>query len=183
MSLIDISDLEGCSLIPKKTFLDERGSFTELFRASSFPESSFVQDNFSHSKLKGTFRGLHFQSHPFEQAKLVHVITGSILDFFIDLRPNSDTFLDHCSCILSAASHEGLLVPRGFAHGFLTLENDTRVIYKVDNYYSAQHDHSLIWNDTSINLNLSEKEVRHLSEKDRNGMTISKIQTLNLIND
>jgi len=182
MSLVNIGSLEGCKILSAKSFADNRGLFSELFRESDFLKFSFVQDNFSHSLYKGTFRGLHFQRAPFEQSKLVHVITGSILDFFVDLRPHSETFLDYCSYTLNSSDNESLLIPKGFAHGFLTLEDDTRVLYKVDNYYSPDHDFSLHWNDPSIKIDLQGNEVVHLSKKDDAGISITEINNRNLLN-
>ena len=183
MSLIDITELDGCKLISKKVLHDERGIFSELFRASSINNISFIQDNFSHSLLKGTFRGLHFQSSPFEQTKLVHVLTGSILDFFVDIRPASDTYLDYCAYKLTSSGDEALMIPKGFAHGFLTLEDDTRVFYKVDNYYSSENDYSLVWNDSSINIDFQENKILHLSEKDKNGLTINEMKLRKILNE
>lgn len=159
----------GIKLINLKPFLDERGIFTELFNKKSLQsfnlEFDFVQDNLSETFKKNTLRGLHFQIAPYEQTKLVKVISGSILDVFIDLRNKSDTFEKYGSYILS--ENDGcLLIPKGFAHGFLTLVDDTKVLYKVDNYYNKECEGGIKWNDPFFDINWSEDTNIVLSEKD-----------------
>lgn len=151
---------------------DHRGFFSEVFNARHFGEagiaSTFVQDNQSRSAARGTLRGLHFQTPPFAQAKLIRVLRGAIYDVAVDLRPGSPTFGRHVAVELSEANWSQLFVPRGFAHGFCTLEPDTEVIYKVDGYYSPEHDKGVHWQDPDLAIEwpVTEAEVV-LSPKDR----------------
>lgn len=141
-------------LIRPKRFGDHRGFFAEVYNRRTFEAMGlhfdFVQDNHSRSAQRGTLRGLHYQSPPFAQTKLVRVLKGSILDVAVDIRQGSPTFGRHVAVELSAEGFEQLLVPRGFAHGFVTLEDDVEVLYKVDAYYSAAHDHGIAWNDPDL---------------------------------
>ena len=131
-------------------------------------EIDFVQDNHSFSAKKGTVRGLHFQTPPVAQHKLVRVVRGSVFDVVVNLRQSSFSYGRHVSVSLSAAAWNQVFVPIGFAHGFMTLEDDTEVIYKVSDYYSPDHDKGLLWNDPALGIQwpLPAKEVL-LSERDR----------------
>jgi len=135
---------------------DSRGSFIETFNRRDFAEvgidCEFVQDNESWSIMPGTVRGMHFQRPPCQQAKLVRVISGEIFDAVVDIRRGSPTFGRWCSATLSAKSGEQLFIPIGFAHGFCTLQPNTRVAYKVDGYYSPECDMGIMWNDPDINI-------------------------------
>lgn len=164
--------LAGCFVITPAVFSDERGSFFESFNQQAFLEKTgiearFVQDNQSISQ-RGVVRGLHFQKGAYAQAKLVRVIKGSVLDVAVDLRKNSTTFGQHFSCILSEENNTQLFVPRGFAHGFSALENDTIFSYKCDNYYNKESESGIIYNDPQLDIDwmLSENEMV-VSEKDR----------------
>ena len=158
-------------LVPRKHG-DARGFFSETYNRKSLAalgiNIDFVQDNHSLSAEKGTVRGLHFQTPPFDQDKLVRVTRGSVYDVAVDLRKNSPTYGRHVSVVLSAQAWNQILVPVGFAHGFMTLEPDTEVIYKVSNYYAPDHDKGLLWNDPALGIAwpLAEDEAI-LSEKDR----------------
>lgn len=132
-------------------------------------ECDFVQDNQSLSARRGTVRGLHFQRPPHPQAKLVRVIRGAAFDVAVDLRRGSPTFKRWCGTTLTAEKGNQLFVPRGFAHAFCTLESDTEVAYKVDDYYAPEYDAGLIWNDPELGIDwpiaaqeaiLSEKDVK-----------------------
>lgn len=165
-------DIAGVMLITPQRFGDHRGFFSEVFNrqvlAAAGVDIDFVQDNHSHSAEKGTVRGLHFQSPPFAQDKLVRVVRGSIFDVAVDLRRGSPTYGRHVSATLSARAWNQILVPIGFAHGFMTLEPDTEVIYKVSNYYAPNHDHAIIWNDPDLAIAWPLPEsAAILSEKDR----------------
>lgn len=151
---------------------DARGWFSETFRVDRLAEAGianvFVQDNQSFSAPIHTVRGLHFQTPPAAQAKLVRVLSGSILDVAVDLRRASPTFGRHVAVRLDALDGEQLFVPAGFAHGFCTLEPDTMVAYKVDAYYSPDNDRNLFWNDPELALPwpVGDAEAA-LSDKDR----------------
>ena len=150
---------------------DERGYFVETFRADKLEEFlgykiNFCQDNESKSS-RGVLRGLHYQLAPSAQTKLVRVISGSVLDVAVDIRKGSPTFGQHVAVELSAENKRQLLVPRGFAHGFVVLEDDTVFAYKVDNYYSPENDRGILFSDEALNI---EWQVAHnelnLSSKD-----------------
>lgn len=149
---------------------DHRGDFAETFRAEWFDGLEFVQDNHSRNIRTGTVRGLHFQVPPRATDKLVRVSRGTALDVAVDLRIGSPSFGRHVAMVLSADGGEQLLVPQGFAHGFVTLEPDTEVVYKVTDYYSAEHDKGLLWNDPALGIDwgigpdqavVSERDQRH----------------------
>ena len=150
---------------------DHRGYFVETFRADKLEaflgyKLNFGQDNESKSS-KGVLRGLHYQLPPHAQTKLVRVISGRVLDVAVDIRRNSPTFGQHVAVELTADNKKQLLVPRGFAHGFVVLEDDTIFAYKVDNYYSPECDRGIAFNDPALNIDwmLKTKELK-LSDKD-----------------
>ncbi len=151
---------------------DERGYFVETFRADKLEEFigykiNFCQDNESKSS-RGVLRGLHYQLHPAAQTKLVRVIQGSVLDVAVDIRKESPTFGKHVAVELSAENKIQLLVPRGFAHGFVVLEDDTIFAYKVDNYYSPENDRGILFSDEALGIDwkISHNELK-LSAKDK----------------
>lgn len=151
---------------------DPRGFFSEIFRETVLREHgidvAFVQENLSLSLDRGVVRGLHFQSPPAAQAKLVRVGSGSILDVAVDIRAGSPSYGRHVAVVLSAALGNQLFVPEGFAHGFCTLEPNTEVIYKVNRYYSREHDLGLAWNDPKLAIAWPvSKDEAVLSDKDR----------------
>jgi dTDP-4-dehydrorhamnose 3,5-epimerase len=128
----------------------------------------FVQDNHSLSAEKGVVRGLHFQLPPMAQDKLVRVIRGGILDIAVDIRRNSPTFGKHITAEITAENWKQILVPAGFAHGFVTLEPNTEVVYKVTNFYSPQHDRGIRWNDPALEIQWGiEESAAILSAKDK----------------
>ena len=150
---------------------DHRGYFVETFRADKLEEFlgykiDFCQDNESKSS-KGVLRGVHYQLPPHAQTKLVRVIHGRVLDVAVDIRRNSPTFGQHVSVELSAENKKQLLVPRGFAHGFVVLEDDTVFAYKVDSYYSPECDRGIAFDDPDLNIDwILKKEELNLSDKD-----------------
>lgn len=163
------TSLKGAYLIKPKVFRDERGFFLEFWNKKVFAqkgiEADFVQDNHSLSLKRGTLRGLHFQLPPYAQAKLVRVTRGKVYDVIVDLRKNSETFGKWEGFELSAENFEMVFVPRGFAHAFLTLENNTDFLYKVDNFYTQEADSGIIWNDPDLKIDWPIKNPI-LSEKD-----------------
>lgn len=143
-------------VIEPRIFKDERGYFYESFNLNLFEKETglrpdFVQDNQSHS-VKGVFRGFHFQQPPHDQAKLVRVLSGKVQDVVIDLRPESPTNGKAFSVILSSENHRQLFVPRGFAHGFLTLSDEAVFIYKTDNFYHPESEAGVIFNESSLDI-------------------------------
>jgi len=141
-------------IITPKRFGDERGLFCETYSAKDLAshgvETTFVQDNHAYSGEINTIRGLHFQAPPAAQAKLLRVTRGAVLDVVVDIRPDSATFGQHASIELSAENWRQVFVPRGFAHGYRTLTPESVVIYKVDGFYSREHEGGLQWNDPRL---------------------------------
>ncbi len=151
------NEFKDVLIVKKNPFKDERGSFSRSYCEDEFKKNGFshkmVQTNLSISKEKYTLRGMHMQVGDFQEDKLIQCIKGRILDVIIDLRENSETFGKHFSIELSEKNDLMLLVPKGFAHGFLTLEEDTIVIYQVSNYYDASSERGFRWNDPFFNIN------------------------------
>lgn len=169
--------LNGVFVLEPIVYQDHRGFFMESYNKQKFHDQGldldFVQDNHSLSVQAGTLRGLHYQLHPKAQSKLVRVISGAILDVVVDIRINSPTFGEWIAVELSDTNKKQLLVPKGFAHGFCTLVPNTQVFYKVDEYYSPEHDRGILWNDPSIGIAwptsnpiLSDKDKHHTLLKD-----------------
>jgi len=166
-------DLDGpIEIIPRK-IEDERGYFVEVLRQSSFaehgvPGTEFLQDNQSLSVLPGTIRGIHFQTDPFAQGKLVRCLAGKVYDVAVDLRTDSPTYGRWISTILSPEQINQLWVPVGFGHGFCTLEPNSVISYRVTNYYSRDHDKGVAWDDPDIAVDWPEiASPETLSQKDR----------------
>ena len=153
---IKTTKLPEVLLLKPRRFADERGYFVETYNTQRFRQSGimvhFVQDNQSFSLRKGTVRGLHFQLPPAVQAKLIRVLRGSIFDVAVDLRLESPTYGQWLAEEISAQGGEQVFVPRGFAHGFCTLEPNTEVAYQVDSYYAPASESGIIWNDPSLNI-------------------------------
>lgn len=184
------------TLIEPKLYRDDRGYFFESFNLKEFEENmgtniNFVQDNESLSQ-KGTIRGMHFQTGPWEQAKLVRVIKGSVYDVAVDIRPNSSTFGKFVGVHLTENNHQQFFIPRGFAHGFVALENDTIFQYKCDNYYHKANEGSFRWNSISripwnnyVDLNkviVSEKDANAIPFDDyvRRNFSFNNIINMNI---
>jgi dTDP-4-dehydrorhamnose 3,5-epimerase len=174
------TEFPGLWVIRPKVFRDERGFFLESFRMKSFAEHGldrpFVQANHARSEAKGVLRGMHFQIPPMAQAKLVRVIRGAVLDVVVDLRRNSPTFGRSYSIALRADEFTQLYIPRGFAHGYLTLEEETEFQYMVDEYYSPDHEQGIAWNDPKLNVDWSENDPI-LCERDRNFPRLNDFST------
>lgn len=174
--------LDGVLEITPKKFGDERGFFSEAYNAARLAEAGinliFVQDNHSHSAQKGVLRGLHYQLPPRAQDKLVRVVRGSIFDVAVDIRRGSPTFGQWVAVELSAGKWNQILVPKGFAHGFVTLQDDTEVIYKVTDLYSPEHDRSIRYDDPDIGVEWPWPAAElQLSEKDRAGSSLADAET------
>lgn len=169
--------LDGVLMIEMEAFADHRGYFMESYNEEKFKAAGldyrFVQDNAPFTIEAGTLRGLHYQLAPKAQTKLVRCLTGAIYDVAVDLRRESPTFGEWVGVILSESNRRQLLVPKGFAHGFCTLTPNTQVLYKVDEYYSRDHDRGLRWNDPDLGIEwptdrviLSDKDQEHPGFKD-----------------
>ncbi len=164
------TDVLGVCILEPRVFGDHRGWFMEAWSQKKMEAAglfyNFVQDNHSYSAKKGTLRGLHFQKGEAAQAKLVRCGKGAVLDVAVDLRKGSPTYLKWTAAELSAENKRQFLIPRGFAHGFLTLTDDVEFLYKEDNPYIPETDRSIIWNDPDIGIEWGiEKPI--LSEKDQ----------------
>jgi dTDP-4-dehydrorhamnose 3,5-epimerase len=169
--LIEATDIPDVKIVTPRRFADDRGFFSEVFSARAFEpveKRPFVQDNHSWSAHPFTIRGLHFQTAPRAQGKLVRVARGRVLDVAVDIRRSSASFGKHVAVELSAANWRQLWVPVGFAHGFCTLEPDSEVLYKVTDYYAAEHDFGLAFDDPDLGIPwpvASDQAI--LSDKDR----------------
>lgn len=176
MKIIKTKVLDVYILEPQ-VFGDHRGWFMESWSKKVMEEAGlnydFIQDNHSYSSIKGTLRGLHFQKGDDSQAKLVRCAKGAVLDVTVDLRQGSPTYKQWVAVELSEENKKQLLIPRGFAHGFLTLTDHVEFLYKADNYYAPQSDRSILWNDLEINIDwginnpiVSEKDSKAPTFKD-----------------
>ncbi len=162
----------GVLQINDTIYNDKRGFFSEIYNKEEFSnieiKNTFIQDNLSYSEKRGTLRGLHYQVNPYPQSKLLRVIKGKILDCFVDLRIGSQTYEEYSSIELDPSAG-WIYIPKGFAHGFCTLEDNVTVMYKVDEFYSSDDDRGIAWNDPFFNINwpIDEAELI-ISDKDRN---------------
>ncbi len=174
------TEFEGLYIIQPKCFEDERGYFFESYNENEFSKNglnlNFVQDNQSLSQ-KGVLRGMHFQNPPFAQGKLVRVIKGAVLDVVIDIRKNSKTFGRHFSLELNEQNKTMLYIPEGFAHGFLTLQDNTIFFYKCTNFYNKASEDCILWNDPALNINWGISNPL-VSEKDSLAKPLSEINIL-----
>ena len=174
--------LDGVLEVRPDRFEDERGFFSETWSLGRWIEAGidadFVQDNHSFSRARGVLRGLHFQAPPMAQAKLVRVTRGSVFDVAVDIRQGSPTFGQWASAILSAERWNQLFVPKGFAHGFVTLEPDTEVQYKVTALYSPAHDRAIRFDDPAIGIDwpVAAGDLI-LSDKDRAAPLLADVDT------
>tara|TARA_B110000008_G_C16913199_1_gene541554 strand:+ start:152 stop:703 length:552 start_codon:yes stop_codon:yes gene_type:complete len=167
----DSSTFKDIQLLKTTSYIDERGFFSEIYNKKEMEDSgiknNFIQDNLSFSKKRGVIRGLHFQKNTFAQSKLLRVLEGQIQDVFIDLRPNSETY--EISGFEILTQEKGwIYIPHGFAHGFCTLTDNVKILYKVDSYYSAEMDSGIRWNDNFFNIEwMVDDDKAIISEKDR----------------
>jgi dTDP-4-dehydrorhamnose 3,5-epimerase len=171
--------LKGCFILEPNVIQDDRGYFMESFNENAFykgigQKANFVQDNQSFSS-KGVLRGLHYQTGDHAQAKLVRVLQGEVLDVAVDLRPNSETFGQYETVLLTAENQTQFFIPRGFAHGFLVLSETATFFYKCDNFYNKESEGGLLFNDTTVNIDWNFPiEQLIISEKDQILPTIEK---------
>lgn len=172
--------IDGPALIVPKRHGDARGFFAESWNArdwlaAGLPDVKWVQDNEALSAKAGTLRGLHFQTAPQAQAKLVRAVTGAIFDVAVDLRDGSPTYGQAVSAVLSADNGAQLFVPRGFAHGYQTLTDACHVAYKADGYYAPDAEGGLLWNDPALGIDWPKADARTLSDKDTRWPTLSAL--------
>jgi dTDP-4-dehydrorhamnose 3,5-epimerase len=174
------TNLEGVFIIEPTVFGDHRGWFMETYSVARFKEAGlnlqFVQDNQSFSAAKGTLRGLHYQLNPKAQTKLVRCTKGAIFDVAVDIRKGSPTYSQWFGLELSAENKKQLLVPKGFAHAFMTLTDDAEVQYKVDELYSPEHDRGIIWNDPMIGIEWPLGITPVLSKKDEEAPSLNEAE-------
>jgi dTDP-4-dehydrorhamnose 3,5-epimerase len=165
------TDIEGCYIITYDTFVDHRGYFAvpynkDVFNSNLGYDVEFVQDNMSYSHL-GTIRGLHFQTGEYEQAKLVTCTSGRVLDVIVDIRKDSPSYGKVVEIELVSMSNKQVFVPRGCAHGFSALSDNTTFQYKVDNYYNKESESGIIYNDPTLNIDWKVSDYfKRISEKD-----------------
>jgi dTDP-4-dehydrorhamnose 3,5-epimerase len=163
--------IKGSYVVDIKKIGDSRGFFGRAFCEKEFSEigisAKISQANLSRTSLKGTIRGMHFQTKPYEEMKAVRCIRGSLFDVVLDLRPESETYLKWFGLELTQDNHTMLIIPEGCGHGFQTLQNDTEAFYLVSSEYSAEHESGYRWNDPAFNIKWP-MEVREISDKDKN---------------
>lgn len=167
--------LPGVIILEPQVFSDERGWFMESYNYRDIEETAFntfLQDNQSYTKYKNTIRGIHFQNHPYAQAKLVRVLKGAVIDVAVDLREGSPYYKQYAAVELSDQNKKQLFIPKGFGHAFLTLTDDVEFFYKCDDYYNKESERGIRWNDPDINIDWKELGLSVdepiLSEKDKN---------------
>ena len=165
------TELKGAFVVEPDRLVDERGFFARTWCRKEFEQhglnSNVVQCNMSFNRNKGTLRGMHYQAPPFEEAKLVRCTMGSIFDVIIDLRPNSKTFMQWISIELTAENRKMIYIPEGFAHGFLTLEDDTEVFYQMSEFYVPGYTRGVRWNDPKFKIEWPD-DIQTISIKDKN---------------
>ncbi|PHD24438.1 dTDP-4-dehydrorhamnose 3,5-epimerase [Bacillus wiedmannii] len=179
MKVLD-TNLLGVKVIEPKVFGDHRGWFMETYSDQAMQEAGidlqFVQDNQSFSATKGTLRGLHYQLNPKAQTKLVRCTRGSIFDVAVDIRKGSPTYGQWFGIELSAENKKQLLIPKGFAHGFMTLTDDVEVQYKVDELYAPECDRGIVWNDVEVGVEWPMEIQPVLSEKDEKAPSLKEAE-------
>jgi dTDP-4-dehydrorhamnose 3,5-epimerase len=163
------TNLKDAYVIDIHKFEDERGFFARSWCRREFEEHGLnpqlAQCNISFNSRKGTMRGMHYQANPYEEAKLIRCTMGSIYDIIVDIRPDSPSFKQHMEIILSPSNHKMLYVPEGFAHGFLTLEDNTEVFYQMSEFFAPDYARGFRWNDPAFGIELP-SDVKIISERD-----------------
>lgn len=179
MNVIE-TDIPGVLVIELDVFSDERGYFKETYnrdRYAAFGLPDFAQDNLSLSKPVGTIRGLHYQTAPHTQGKLIQVLSGEVFDVAVDIRRDSPTFGKHVSVVLSAENHRQFFIPAGFAHGFQTTKPDTIFSYKCTDVYSKECDRGIFWDDPALGIDWPIREGLTVSKKDQNHPALFSIES------
>lgn len=181
---VTTTKLQDVKIIEPAVFGDKRGFFTETYSDRDFKEAGidfdFIQDNQSLSAEAGVLRGLHFQRGKTAQTKLIRVVTGAVLDVIVDVRAGSPTYGEWEGYIISESNHRQLLVPRGFAHGFVTLTDNVNFLYKCDNYYNAEADGGITFMDKDLNINWPiDYDQAITSEKDAKQQTFKEFEQNN----
>lgn len=176
-------DIDGLFVFEPRVFADERGAFFESFNATRFKEATgldiaFVQDNHSTSR-KGVVRGLHYQLDPHAQGKLVRVARGAVFDVAVDIRKGSPTFGQWAGVELSAENHKQFWIPRGFAHGFVALEDDTEFLYKTTDFWHGVSERAIRWNDPAIGITWPLTGTPIVSAKDQVAPALAQAETFN----
>ncbi|MEI7028261.1 dTDP-4-dehydrorhamnose 3,5-epimerase [Paenibacillus sp. y28] len=178
MKLLE-TKLSGVYILEPKVFGDHRGFFMESYNEKVFSELglnyNLIQDNQSLSAQAGTIRGLHYQLNPKAQTKIVRALTGAIYDVVVDIRKGSPTFGEWIGVILSEENKRQIIVPKGFAHGICTLVANTQIMYKVDEYYSPEHDRGILWKDPELGIDWP-ISTPILSDKDKNQPTLKQAE-------
>jgi len=164
--------LKGCFVIKCNSYADIRGTFNKYYDLNEFSNHKLAFDikqvNHSINLFRGTFRGLHYQNYPYNESKLIRCIKGAVLDFAVDLRKDSSTFLKYFSLELTEENCLMVLIPKGFAHGFITLKDKSELLYLHSGEYNIDADSGIRYNDPKINLKLPAIEIQSISEKDNN---------------
>ncbi|WP_251855458.1 dTDP-4-dehydrorhamnose 3,5-epimerase [Enterococcus italicus] len=181
---VTATKLTDVKIIEPAVFGDHRGFFTESYSDKDFKEAGidfdFIQDNHSLSTEPGVLRGLHFQKGQAAQTKLIRVVTGAVLDVIVDIRKGSPTYGEWEGYILSASNHRQLLVPKGYAHGFVTLTDNVNFLYKCDNYYNAEADGGIAFDDPELAITWPiDQSKAILSEKDKHHPTLKEFEAEN----
>ncbi|MFC6201192.1 dTDP-4-dehydrorhamnose 3,5-epimerase [Lactiplantibacillus nangangensis] len=181
---VTTTKLQDVKIIEPAVFGDKRGFFTETYSDQDFKAAgidfNFIQDNQSLSAEAGVLRGLHFQRGKYAQTKLIRVVTGAVLDVIVDVRKGSLTYGQHEGYIISESNHRQLLVPRGFAHGFVTLTDNVNFLYKCDNYYNAESDGGITFMDKDLNINWPiDFDQAITSDKDAKQQTFAEFEKNN----
>jgi dTDP-4-dehydrorhamnose 3,5-epimerase len=173
------TNLKGVIVLCYKGYNDNRGNFSEIFNKLALSnigiEFDIKQINHAYSKLEGTFRGFHLQSEPNSQAKLVYCNKGRVLDIVIDIDKDSKTYLSSFAYVISEGDNSAVFIPKGYAHGYLTLENDTEITYLVDNYYSFSSEKTIRYDDPKLGIILPKTSNFIISEKDSNGILVEDL--------
>lgn len=176
--------IDGVKLVKFNTFNDIRGCFNRVYDIREFElkglPTNWVQENYSISKYRGTMRGIHLQLDDWAEAKLIQCLTGSVFDVFVDLRSDSPFFGDYGTYTLNSKKHEALFLPRGVGHASITLEENSMIYYKVDNFYNPKKEASIFWKDKDIGIDWDLCDIKNIivSDRDRKGISLLEFEKL-----